>query len=264
MVAVDTISSPSNERVRRVQALLRSTRRRLREGLFIAEGLRLAGEAVAAELPLLWAFVAAEFVADPRGAALLALLSARQVPCWEVTPPVMAALSDTETPQGIVLVLPIPRLAPRPGLALLLDGIRDPGNMGTILRTAWAAGVGQVLALPGCADFTSPKVVRAGMGAHFYVPVLRASWDDVPHLASGPFWLAEASTAALPYDHVDWRAAGGLIIGGEAEGAGAEARALAGPHRVTIPMTAGVESLNAAISAAVLLFEAARQRSRDS
>lgn len=259
---MDVISSPSNERVRRVQALLRHARRREREGLFVVEGLRLAGEAVAAGVPLTWAFFTAELAADPRGAALLMALESRQVPCWSVSPVVMAALADTETPQGIVLVLPLPVLAPRPGLALLLDNLRDPGNMGTILRTAWAAGVGQVLVLPGCVDVTSPKVVRAGMGAHFHVPVRRVEWAAVPQLVSGPVWLADAAAEAVPYAQVDWRAAGGLIIGGEAAGASEAARRLAGPHRVTIPMAAGVESLNAAIAAAVLLFEAARQRTR--
>lgn len=257
---MDAISSPSNARVRRVQALLRSPRRRLRDGLLVAEGLRLAGEAVASGLPLTWAFVTADFAADARGAALTEALAVRQVPCWEVTPAVMAALSATETPQGVALVLPIPALPPQPGLALLLDGIRDPGNLGTMLRTAWATGVGRVVTLPGCVDFTSPKVLRAGMGAHFYVPVQRAGWDELRQAVPGPIWLAEAAADAMRYEQVDWTAAGGLIIGGEAEGAGAEARALAGPQRVTIPMAAGVDSLNAALSAAVLLFEAARQR----
>lgn len=257
---VDTISSPSNERVRRVQALLRSTRRRLREGLLVVEGLRLAAEAVQSQLPLTWAFFTPDFAADSRGAALIAALAERQIPTWEVTPPVMAALSDTETPQGIVLVLPIPTLAPHVGLPLILDGIRDPGNLGTILRAAWAAGVGQTLALPGCVDFTAPKVLRSAMGAHFHLPVRRMTWEQLRQEVSAPVWLADADAAAVPYDRVDWLAAGGLIIGGEAEGACAEARALAGAHRVTIPMAAGVESLNAALSAGILLFEAARQR----
>lgn len=259
-VVVETISSSNNERVRRVQALLRSTRRRLREGLCVAEGLRLAGEALTSGLPLTWAFFTAEFASDPRGATWVAALAERQIPSWEVTPSVMAALSATETPQGIVVVLPIPNLPPRTGLALLLDGIRDPGNLGTILRAAWAAGVGQVVTLPGCVDFTGPKVLRAGMGAHFHVPVRRAGWEQVRQTLEGPVWLAEADPTATPYAQVDWVAAGGLIVGGEAEGAGEEARTLAGPHRVTIPMAEGVESLNAALSAAVLLFEAARQR----
>jgi len=109
-------------------------------------------------------------------------------------------------------------------------------------------------------DFIAPKVLRSAMGAHFHVPVRRVSWEQVRQEIPEPVWLADADAAAVPYDRVDWPAAGGLIIGGEAEGAGAEARALSGAHRVTIPMAAGVESLNAALSAAVLLFEAARQR----
>ncbi len=239
---------------------MRSTRRRLREGLLVVEGLRLAGEAIDSGLPLTWAFFTPDFAADTRGSALVAALAVREIPCWEVTPSVMTALSDTETPQGIVIVLPIPALPRLPGLSLLLDGIRDPGNLGTILRAAWAAGVGQVLMLPGCVDFSGPKVLRSGMGAHFHVPVRRASWEQARQEVSDPVWLADAAPSGLRYDRVDWNAAGGLIIGGEAEGAGAEAHALAGKHLLTIPMAAGVESLNAALSAAILLFEAARQR----
>lgn len=175
----------------------------------------------------------------------------------------MALMSDTETPQGILAVLPIPDLPDdaASGLTLLPDRIRDPGNLGTMLRTAWAAGVRRVLIPPGCVDPTNPKVVRAGMGAHFHLPLRRPSWDEIEAMTAGDrVWLAEAGMGT-PYDEVDWRGAVTLIIGGEARGAGARAHRLAAGRHVYIPMAPGVESLNAAMATAVLLFEARRQRS---
>lgn len=259
---VGYITSLHNEHVRRVQALLRSARRRAREGLLLAEGLRLVREAVLAECAITWAFYTADFATAPRGAALLRELRQRRIPLWEATPSVMAELSATQTPQGIVAVLPIPQLPEKksPGLTLILDRLRDPGNLGTILRAAWATDARCVLLPPGTVDFTGPKVVRAGMGAHFHVPIRRMGWDEIRAAVAGtPVWLAEAGAGTL-YDAVDWSGDVTLIVGGEAEGAGPEARALAGERRVTIPMAAGVESLNAAVATAVLLFEAARQR----
>lgn len=258
---VVTITSLNNDRVRRVQALQRSARRRSREGLMVAEGLRLVREVVAASHPVTEVFYTADFALDERGAKLLAPLDERSSLC-EVTPEVMQALADTETPQGIVVVLPMPEIpyADRSGLTLILDAMRDPGNLGTILRAAWAAGVRRVLLPPGNVDPTNPKVVRGGMGAHFHLPIRRPHWEDVADLVAGEeVWLAEAGEGTR-YDEVDWTGAVALIVGGEARGAGPEAQALASKRRVYIPMAPGVESLNAAMAATVLLFEGAKQR----
>jgi TrmH family RNA methyltransferase len=256
------IVSLNNERVRRVQALERSTRRRYSEGLFVAEGLRLVQEVVTVGLPIHEAFYTATFAESASGSALVAACTERANSCWEVSAEVMQALADTETPQGILIVLPIPDVpcdAAAP-LTLIPDAIRDPGNLGTMLRTAWAAGVSQVLLPPGTVDYTNPKVVRAAMGAHFYVPVRRTVWDEIyAAVAKTPVWLAKAGPGT-PYDAVDWRGCAALIVGGEAEGASAEARALAAGRLVTIPMAHGVDSLNAAMAAVIILFEAARQR----
>jgi len=259
---VGKIVSLSNERVRRVQALERSTRRRYQESLFVVEGLRLAQEAVDAGSPIHEAFYTAAFAASAAGQSLVAACAARAASCWEVSSEVMQALADTETPQGILLVVPILHLpceAQSP-LTLIPDAVRDPGNLGTMLRTAWAAGVSQVLLPPGTVDYTGPKVVRAGMGAHFHLPLRRATWDEIRAAVAGSaIWLAEAGPGT-PYDAVDWRGRVTLIVGGEAEGAGPEGRALAAGRHVVIPMAPGVDSLNAAMAAAILLFEAARQR----
>jgi TrmH family RNA methyltransferase len=230
----------------------------------VIEGLRLVREAAAAPCEITWGFYTPEFIADARGQALIDRMRAHDVALWRVTDEVMAALSDTETPQGIVAVLPMPALPipEGPGLSLLADGIRDPGNLGTMLRTAWAAGVRRVLLPPGNVDVTNPKVVRAGMGAHFALPIRTLSWDAVPAAVAGEtLWLAEVA-GGFPYDEVDWTGLVTLIIGGEAHGAGPRARALAKGRHVYISMAPGVESLNAAMATAILLFEARRQRLR--
>ena len=245
-----------------MQALERSTRRRYHEGLLVVEGLRLAQEALGAGLPVHEAFYTEAFAESAPGKPLVDVCLARSVSCWEVSSDVMKALSDTETPQGILLVMAIPDLRCDDDAPFILvpDGIRDPGNLGTMLRAAWAAGVSQVLMPPGTADYTSPKVVRAGMGAHFYLPLRRTAWDEIaPIVAGADIWLAEAGQGT-PYDVVNWRSRVVLIIGGEAEGASPEGRALAAGRHVYIPMARGVDSLNAAMASAIVLFEAARQR----
>lgn len=145
-------------------------------------------------------------------------------------------------------------------LVLVLDGVRDPGNLGTILRAVEATGLVRVVAPIDCVDPYGPKVVRAGMGAHFHLDVLaEATWSDAASLVAGrPVWLA-TMRGGVAYDRVDWRRDSALIIGGEAAGASAEADAMA-TGRVSIPMAGRAESLNAAMAASVLVFEAARQR----
>ena len=147
------------------------------------------------------------------------------------------------------------------------DGVRDPGNLGSMLRSALAAGV-QALLLPrGAVDAYAPKVVRAAMGAHFHLPILSLAWDEIAglldktrHEGDLRVYLADAA-AGEPYFRCDLSRPLALIVGGEAEGAGEAARRLANTT-LLIPMASGVESLNAAAAAAILLFEIARQRAQ--
>jgi TrmH family RNA methyltransferase len=178
-----------------------------------------------------------------------------------VTEEVMLHMADTETPQGVLAVATFPQIEPKEsGLAMVLDGVRDPGNLGTILRTAEAAGVGQVVTLRGTVDLFSPKVVRGAMGAHFRLPI-RADcmWEEMETLLEGKRVLLADASGGTPYDQVDWTAPTTLIVGGEAHGAGRKARAL-GDERVTILIEGDAESLNVAVATGILLFEAARQR----
>ena len=204
-------------------------------------------------------FYTGTWAETPAGQRLLPFVGTAGEGAWPVSETVMAACSDTQTPQGVLAVVPFMSLEPRPGLLLILDGIRDPGNLGTILRSAESAGVGQVLLTPGTVDLYNPKVVRGAMGAHLRLPVLSQDWPAIRKAVSGQtVWLADAA-AGIAYDAVDWTQPSALIVGGEASGAGQEAAGLT-TGRVSIPMAGGADSLNAAMAATIILFEAARQR----
>jgi RNA methyltransferase, TrmH family len=257
------ITSPENPRVKLARALL-ERKGREQQGRCLAEGVRLIEDAVRAGLTPALLFYTAQATAHPRAGQLIASVEQTGVPVMELSPAVFAALTDTVTSQGVVAALPIPQLAPpaAPRLGLVLDQVRDPGNMGTLLRSAEAAGVDLVLLPPGCTDPWSPKVVRAGMGAHFRLPIVAGDWNALAsHMAHCPVWLAEAQ-GAVSYDRVDWTVPSILVIGGETTGLSAEAARLA-TGRVAIPMAGPVDSLNAAMAATVILFEAARQRRID-
>ncbi len=260
-MAEGRITSRRNPRIQTVRRLQRSRRSRREMGLWVAEGVRLAEEALAAEWLPRWALYTPKI--SPRGQAVVAALQARGVPLWEVPPEVFAAASATQTPQGVLLVLPR-RALPWPenaNFVLWLDGVRDPGNAGTMLRTAWAAGVQGVVLSPDTVDAFNPKVVRAAMGAHFHLPLRRAAWNEAAALRGGKAVFLAAAGEGVPYDQADFLQPLVLVVGGEAEGAGADARRAA-TQAVHIPMPGGAESLNAAVAAAVLLFEVVRQRRR--
>jgi TrmH family RNA methyltransferase len=253
------ITSTHNPKLQLIRRLLSQPKARQEARAFVAEGVRLVEEAWQAE----WKFQLALWSDDlnQRGRELLALLVAAGVPCEQVDTAILQSASDTQTSQGILAVvemasLPLP---PAPDFLLVLDNLRDPGNLGTILRTASAAGVQGVLLSPGCADPFNPKVLRSAMGAHFHLPVLALDWPDIAQtLAPFPTYLTDTS-GDLPYTQADFRAPLAFVIGSEAEGAGAQARQLA-QRRLSIPMPGHAESLNAAVAAAILMFEVVRQR----
>jgi RNA methyltransferase, TrmH family len=254
------ITSPDNPKVKQARALL-ERKGREQQGRCLAEGVRLIEDAVRAGLAPALLFYTAQATAHPRAARVIAAAVETGSPTLELSPAVFGALSDTVTSQGVVAVLPIPRLAPPAAASLILvpDQVRDPGNLGTLLRSAEAAGVDLVLLPPGCVDPWSPKVVRAGMGSHFRLPIATGDWPALAErLAGRQVWLAEAEAPAA-YDRVDWTLPSALVVGGETTGLSADAGRLA-TGRIAIPMAGPVDSLNAAMAATVILFEAARQR----
>jgi TrmH family RNA methyltransferase len=255
------IISTSNPTVKFIRELQARRRAREEAGSFVIEGVRLVEEAVRAGIAAKIVLHTADL--DARGRAALASLTRSGAEVHVVSPRVMAAASDTQTPQGLLAVVSLPSAFHLPpsefSFALALDRLSDPGNLGTILRTADAAGVEVIFLAPGTVDGYNPKVVRAAMGAHFHLPILEAGWDELrERLAGLTVWLAEAREGER-YDRVDWRGPCALIIGSEAEGPSEGALSFT-PHRVHVPMPGRAESLNAAVAAGVLLFEAARQR----
>jgi len=253
------ITSTSNPRVKWVRTLQQRRRIRQREGLFIVEGVRLAQEAAAAEARPRLVLHTPEV--DGAGVPLLESFQRSGAEIIAVSPEVMAACSSLETPPGLLAVLPLPELPiPKPlDLALIAEGLADPGNLGSLLRTALAAGVQLAVLTEGTVDPYNPKVVRGGMGAHFHLPVRGASVKKLlPELEGLPIWLADAHEGH-PYFEVDWRQPVALALGGEAGGGSGELRNRA-QGLVHIPMHPKAESLNAAVASAVILFEIRRQR----
>jgi TrmH family RNA methyltransferase len=172
----------------------------------------------------------------------------------------MATISATETPQGVIGVFPMPErepLRPAPQLTVVADGVQDPGNLGTMIRSAAASGASQVLCTRGTVDPYNPKVVRAAAGAHFLVPI-RFAEDLAAAVEGSTVYVAEIGPGT-PIDQVDWTVPSSVIIGSEAHGPGAEARSLASLP-ISIPMVNSVESLNAGVAASIILYEAFRQR----
>jgi TrmH family RNA methyltransferase len=176
----------------------------------------------------------------------------------------MQSLSETETSQGVLAVLersqlPIPD---SPDFLLILDQIRDPGNLGTLLRSASAAGVHAALLPPETADAFAPKVVRAGMGAHFRLPVQKMDWGEIEQVCkAGRLQVYLADMNGQSCWGTDLSGPLALIVGAEAEGASEPAKTLSNAT-VSIPMPGKAESLNASVAGAVLMFEVVRQRMR--
>jgi RNA methyltransferase, TrmH family len=257
------ITSADNYRVKQARALL-DQRGREAQNHCLIEGVRLIEEAMRAGIVPALVFFTDQARNTARSVALLDAASSAGAQLLELSPQVFGTLSDTVTSQGIIAEIVLPRPAPpeQAQFVLVLDRLRDPGNLGTILRSAEAAAVETVVLAPGCVDPWNPKVVRSGMGAHFHLRLLRmTSWTPLEALLMGlPVWLADAH-GAMDYDEVNWTVPCALVVGGEAEGVSAEARQL-GIGNVAIPIAGAAESLNAAMAATVLVFERARQLKR--
>lgn len=253
------ISSTSNPKIKWVRSLQGQRRTRQKERLFVVEGVRLVEEALASG----WSAKLLLYTQDlhERGQQIVDSYRRQAVSIETVSEHVMRAASDTETPQGILAVLSQKEL-PTPerlDFVLVADGVRDPGNLGTILRSAAAAGVQTVLLPPGSVDPFAPKVVRAGMGAHFHLPTQPCSWQQITTKIEGLCTYLAVAGAGIPYDQADFTAPLALVIGSEAQGISTKAQQLS-TAQVHIPMPGGGESLNAAVAASVLLFEVVRQR----
>jgi TrmH family RNA methyltransferase len=242
-------------------------RGRERRRLALAEGIRLVEEALAAGIGVRGAAVSPALEGTPRGRALKLALAGRGVRLVEVAPAELDALADTEHPQGIVAVVE-PRVwslsdipAAPGGAILVLDAVQDPGNVGTMLRTALGLGAAGVVALKGTAELTNPKVLRGSMGAAFRLPVVASDAEKFLAWAAErqvELWVTAADGTPLgPRDREGSRPPVALVLGNEGAGVGAALEAAA-RRRVAIPLAAAVESLNVAVAAGILLYEVTR------
>jgi len=256
----------NNPRVQQLRRLLGRRSARTDDGRFVVEGPVLVAEAVAAG----WSCEAQYVAAAGDDTVSSGIVGAG--PVYELAPGVLDRVASTTTPQGPLAIVAIPGHDPIELLAsasfvIVLDGVADPGNLGTILRSAEAAGADLVVLTSGSVDPYNPKAVRASAGALFHVPVVTATLDDV--LAAGITTLGTTShdasrrTVTL-YTDADLTGRIAVVMGNEAAGLPDEWTDAQGPIHswVTIPHRGRSESLNVAMAATVLVFEAARQRAR--
>ena len=265
------LTSLANPRVK-AAARLRSRRQRRRQGRFLVEGRREIAAALDAGWPLETVFYCADLFAERSAEknkdAVLKACAAQGVACTATGLAAFRKMAYRENPDGLLAVAAVPTTTlaglPPPGatpaLYLVAAGVEKPGNLGAMLRSAAAAGAAGAIVADSVVDVFNPNVVRASLGALFRVPVAVASGKAArAWLAAGDVRLVAASPgAAARYDRANWRGNVAIAVGSETAGLGADW--LASAQQAAIPMAAGVDSLNAATAAAVLLFEARRQR----
>lgn len=254
------ITSNHNPKIKLVRSLLGRARDRREAGAFVVEGVRLFEEAVDSSWPM--RFVLFDESLSERGKLKVESLISQGVDVEEVSTSVMKAISETEAPQGILAVLESTQLPITNSLNFILipDQIRDPGNLGTLLRSAAATGAQAVLIPPETTDAFAPKVLRSGMGAHFKLPIHSMSWDEIRNvIKSAGLQVFIADMDGQSCWEVDLRQPVALVIGNEAEGASESARGVAN-GKISIPMSGMMESLNAGVAGSVLMFEVVRQR----
>ena len=259
------INSTANKQVKYVNALVKKTKTRREEGLFVAEGTRLF-----AEIPI--SMIHSVYISESYEKTVKGRVPEEIKRIQIVSDEVFRAMSDTQTPQGILALVrqhdytleDVLKIGDRPVHLLIMEKIQDPGNLGTMIRTAEGAGVTGIIMDTGSADIYNPKVIRSTMGSVFRMPFvytgdLTATLQIVKQ--SGVSLYAAHLKGRNNYEHEDYTGNIGFLIGNEANGLSEEVAGMT-DTRVKIPMAGRVESLNAAVAASVLMFEAARQRRR--
>ena len=264
---MEKITGAANKRLKLAASLMK---RKYREefGLFRAEGVRLAEMALASSFSVEFAIVTTEALANERCQRLISELNAKKIPCCEVAASLYRRISDTASPQGVMLIVKktdrtLAQAKPKDDcLYVVLGGLQDPGNVGTIIRTAEAAGADGIISLPGTVDIFSDKTVRSSMGAVFYLPVYEAVSEEILlHFCreiKATLYAADVDTTANSLYNTKFAPASVIAFGNE--GNGLSSGLLNDSQKIYIPMFGKAESLNVASSAAVLLYECRRQR----
>lgn len=265
------IDSPSNPRVKAI-ARLRQASHRKRENLMLIEGPRCVDRALRAGVRILQAcYCPARFAEAATCPAVVEALGSARVELLELSEPAFEKLAYRHNPEGLVVVARPPGTSldalpgSVPGLVVLAEGLEKPGNLGAICRSADGAGADAVILCDRHTDVWNPNAVMASTGAVFSVPIAQADLPDVLAWvrARNVRILAATPDAAVPYTRVDLTGPVALALGSEHAGL-SQALLDAADQRISIPMRGRADSLNVATTAAVLLFEAARQRGEPS
>lgn len=237
---------------------------RERRGLTLAEGVRLVEEAAGASGTIESAVYSPALEKSERGRALLATLTSAGIDIEKVEDAELEKLADTRQPQGIIAVVRAPRWALKDikvkmGPVLVLDGVQDPGNTGAILRTALGLGAAGIIALPGTVEVTNPKVLRGSMGAVFRLPWVTLTVEELLSWAKAQkISLLTAAVDGEPIHSVNVTLPVAIMLGNEGAGLSPSLGKTGRP--VSIPIHQGIESLNVAVAAAILLYEVTRVR----
>jgi TrmH family RNA methyltransferase len=258
----------------RVLSVARDLQRRHareRQRLFVAEGLRAVDELLKSSVVIRGALIAEDASDSTRHAAILAALNNRDIPVQKVSVTEFASAADTESPQGMLAIAEIPRLEledltlpeAQTVRLIVLDALQDPGNVGTIVRTAAALSASATLSLPGTVDLWNAKVVRSSMGSLFHHPVLTCTWEELTSFLSRndvELWGAEVGGVPLSgvaHDRGKLPLRLAIAVGNEGSGLSARTRAVASKS-VAVEIGPGVESLNVAVATGILLYELRR------
>ena len=229
--------------------------------MFVVEGVRASEELVRSPLEVVGALASPQLSTNPRGASLRTALASRGTEITDVTPAEFESAAETETPQGILVIATTPKrsleplAAADPSRVLVLDAVQDPGNVGTLIRTAAGLGATATVALPGTVDLWNAKVVRSAMGAHFLHSAFHCTWDELRLFldeARIPLWGADLGGVPVERSTAPRRLA--LAVGNEGAGLSDHVRD-ACAQRVSLPLDPSVESLNVAVAAGILLYE---------
>lgn len=264
---IQSITSKENAAVKRVAKLMGSSKYRREQRAFVAEGVRLCMDALASEVPI-EEFFYTEQAAEKYPSAVKSLQS-KAKKCAIISRSVLMHLTDTQTPQGILCVCTMLDKSncsykmDNNSRLLALEDLQDPSNMGTILRTAEALGVGGILLSRGCCDIYSPKVLRGSMGAIFRLPFLVL--ENLPSYLfqkkgkGYSVYAAVPDRNAVPVTEASFSERCIVVVGNEGNGL-TQACIQACTQPVTIPMEGRAESLNAAVAASILVWEMVRSQ----
>lgn len=262
------IESKQNATLRHLARLGREKKYRSTYGEIVCEGEKMLGEALSANIPVKIVLTCEDAQLSDMARDLVARAARQGARLFTAAEHLFALASDVETPQGIVFSC-VPRVRMADDLpavlngAVLLDGVQDPGNLGTILRTADAFGLDAVILCEGCADSSAPKVVRATMGAAFRQPVYRMPLAEAIaalHTRGLPVYATALAPDSIPLDRVPLHGAA-VVVGSEGRGVTAQALDLC-DQKIIIPMAGCAESLNAGVAASLLIWEMSKGSGR--